>query len=227
MENTNNVSSFKRFFSYLIPYKWYFIIAIIFGMIKFLLPVYVAWMFGKIISTLTDDNILIEQKYDSIILLISIGIGLSIITPVFVYFRTILSNTATQKVINDLRVDLFAHVQGLSHSFFDYHLAGSITSRIINDVSLTQVFLKQVIVQSWMHIGVVIVILSYFFTVNWRLAIFSLLLIPIQIIVMKFVGHKIKKVSIDLQEDMAQLSGLTMESISNISIVRVPSSPST
>jgi len=107
----NSSFPLRRFIAYLKPVKWTFIGAILCGIYKFGLPVVNAWLLGQMVEVLVADGAAISEKMKSIITLACIGGALALFSPLFVYYRHTLAAIGTFHVINDLRVDLFSHVQ--------------------------------------------------------------------------------------------------------------------
>ncbi len=95
-----------------------------------------------------------------------------------IYFTNLLG----QKVILTLRKQLFEHVQGLSFDFFDQRPAGSVLVRIMNDVNSLQDLFTNGVINSITNmiqlIGIVVIMFSW----NARLAVVSMIIVPIMFI---------------------------------------------
>lgn len=112
------MSTFFRFASdYLWDVRYKLIAAILCGLYKFLLPVYIAWVIGNIVGILENDLIK-EGKLNQILNLFILSFLLILISPIFVYWRNTFSIVAMESVLNRLRINLFSHIQLQSHSFF-------------------------------------------------------------------------------------------------------------
>ena len=213
-------SVFKRFITYLYPVKWNLFGAIICGFYKFILPVIIAWIIGEIVDITTKSEININEKYYKIINLTMLSFVLIIISPLFVYWRNTFSCIAMEKSLNNLRIDLFSHIQLQSHSFFNSNQSGSLASRIISDVSKCEQFISEVMVTSWLQIAVISTIFSYFIYTNWLMAILSVFLVPIHAYLLKLIGKKIKLLAKDAQKENSLLSGASVESFINFNIIK-------
>ncbi len=128
-----------RLLNYIRPYLPEYVLTILMGLIKFLAPFVVIRLFGSAIEVLTAvraDEIGTEEAWNSLLRIFFFGLGVLVFMPVPIYLRTVIGAKVNNKVIRDIRCDLYAHIQKLSHSFFDRNRSGSLTSRIITDVEI-------------------------------------------------------------------------------------------
>ena len=156
-----------RLLKYTRPYLWDFTGAVITGLYKFITPVAVIWLFGQTVDVLhavEAKKLGASEAFQKILWYFAIGAGLSVVSPLPVYWRSLWGARAVLNVIKDLRCDLYAHLHKLSHSFFDNQRSGALTSRVMGDVEAIQPFLGQVLIVTWMNVGLIVVILGYFFT---------------------------------------------------------------
>ena len=173
----DNKPVFLRFLKYLLPVKWKLIGAIICGFYKFILPVIIAWIIGKIVEITSNEVTSFDYKQTKITELLFFSLIIIIISPIFVYFRNILSNIAMEHVLNKLRIDLFSHLQHQSYNFYNSHPSGSLASRITTDVNRCEQFINEVIVTSWLQIAVVCSIFTYFLYTDVIMALLSVFLV--------------------------------------------------
>ena len=167
------MSIFFRFANdYLWVVRYKLFAAILCGLYKFLLPVYIAWVIGDIVGILEND-LINEEKLNQILNISLLSFFLILISPIFVYWRNTFSIIAMESVLNRLRINLFSHIQLQSHSFFSKFQSGKLTARVISDISRCEQFINEVMVTSWLHIGVILFIFVYFLITNWILALVS------------------------------------------------------
>ncbi|MBN1350989.1 ABC transporter ATP-binding protein [candidate division KSB1 bacterium] len=215
--------SIFRILKYVKPYWAKYFFATLAGLYKFTSPVAIVWVFGQAIDVLSAaraGEIAVDAAWQRTMHLFITGVGIAILNPLPVYIRSILGADAAQKVIRDIRCDLYAHVQKLSHTFYDANRSGSLTSRIISDVQALQPFLNKTLIQFWMNIGLITVILFYFFSRNVILGLLSISLIPLQLIVLRTIGQKVKEVARQIRNKLAWLSGQTQEKLAAATIVK-------
>ncbi len=216
-------SNLWRLLRYVQPYWLQFAGATFFGIIKFLTPVAVAWVIGEAINVLRaadKDTMSPEVAWARLGQLLLLGAGIAVFSFFPTYLRSMVGARAVQQVVQDLRCDLYAHIQKLSHSFFDANRSGSLTSRIIGDVETIQPFLNQGLIQGWMNIGVIVTVLLYFFSQNVYLALLSLAVIPFHILVQRSISWRVKANVRKIRDQLAWLSGSTQEKLAGATIVK-------
>lgn len=221
--NQKKPGNLSRLLGYVKPYWLEFAGATVCGLVKFLVPVAVAWLVGRAVNVLGDfsaGKIAQPVAWAQIIRLFSIGIALAFGSIVPTYLRSSLSARAVQRVILDLRCDLYTHIHKLSHSFFDANRSGSLTSRIIGDMDAIQPFVAKAFVQVWMSLGLLVVVLVYFFSQNVYLGLLSIALMPFQIMIQRRIGWKVKDNSRVIRERTARLAGITQERLAASTIVK-------
>lgn len=127
---------------------------------------------------------------------------------------------AGERVVADLRRQLYEHLMSLSLRFFADRRTGEIVSRVTNDVTALQAAITDNLVtllqQSLTLIGGVF----FLFWLNWRLTSIILLGIPIITLTMVFLGRKIRRAATEVQDALAEASAVVEESVGGIRIVK-------
>lgn len=200
-----------------------FICTILFGLLKFLCPIAIIWVFGQALDTLNAfraGDLSADLAWIEIRRLFLVGGVVAIINPLPTYLRTIIGAHASVKVIRDIRCDLYAHVHKLSHSFYDRNRSGSLTSRIISDVQTLRPFLNQTLIQFWINMVSISVVLSYFFRRSVVLGSLSIALIPIHVLVVRTLGSRVKILAREVRRKLAWLSGNMQEKLAAATVVK-------
>jgi ATP-binding cassette, subfamily B, bacterial MsbA len=136
------------------------------------------------------------------------------------YSRDYFMGYVGQKVVNDIRDQLYAHIQNLSFSYFTRTPTGVIMSRIVNDVNLVQGALTRV-PSSLVQGGFTMLALTgYIIYLNWRLAAFSLVVLPFAGLALSKFSRRFRKTSTQMQEQIGELTTHLHETISGIRIVK-------
>jgi subfamily B ATP-binding cassette protein MsbA len=125
-----------------------------------------------------------------------------------------------ERVVADLRQQLYRHLMSLSLRFFADRRTGEIVSRVTNDVTTLQAAvtdnLTSLLQQSLSLVGGAIIL----FWLDWRLTSLILLGIPIVTLTMVYLGRKIRKAATRVQDRLAEASAVVEESISGVRIVK-------
>jgi subfamily B ATP-binding cassette protein MsbA len=192
-------------------------------LIKLLTPVGIAWVVGKAINVLTAAHagtLTTGEAWAQLHHLLLLGLGVALFAPIPVYLRSALAARAVQEVIRNLRCDLYAHIQKLPHAFFDANRSGSLTSRIISDTEAIQPFVGKAFVQVWMSVGLITVVLIYFFSQSPLLGTIAIFILPLQMLVQRLIGWKVKENAKKIRSQVANLFGSTQEKLAASTIVK-------
>ena len=220
-ERENRRTPVWRFLAYLKPYWPFVVLATIAGIFKFLLPLIFPWM----LRHLLDDVVLKaglnpSTRHSMVLDYILIMAGAVFLWMIAAYCRGVLSAVAGHRMIRDLRVALFDHVQRLSHSFFARNQSGAIVSRVVNDMSLAQNFVGSALTNVWMDSITLLVLVVLLISIHPMMALVSLLLMPIYVISLRMIGSRIRLVTKEAQQRLEVLSGGLQEKVSGAAIVK-------
>src|SRR6059036_777752 len=127
------------------------------------------------------DNVIRTNRPDKLLPLILVAIFAFLVQHVFNSLRIILNNTFEQKVIFDLRSDLYSHIQLLPLRWFDNRATGDLMTRVIEDVNSVERVLIDGIEQGVVALLQVIIVMVVMFYLNAKLALLALAPFPLLI----------------------------------------------
>lgn len=138
----------------------------------------------------------------------------------FSYFQTYLSNWIGQRIVGDIREDLYQHLQDLSIDFFHKKDTGDIMSRVTHDVNA----LSDLVSSGFVHLlndfftvtGIVIIMLF----LNVELALVSFITIPFIFFVVYFLGKRMRKAYQGVREKLAELNADVEQNLSGIRLIQ-------
>ena len=157
----------------------------------------------------------IPQNRDGLLIALVAGmIGISVATGVLGVAQTWLSNLVGQRVMHDLRTQVYRHLQQLSFAFFTRTRTGEIQSRIANDIGGVDSFLTSTATSIVANVTTVIASVVAMLLLDWQLALFSLALLPFFVLLARRVGDQRRKITTVKQGAMADMSSLVQESLS-------------
>jgi len=136
------------------------------------------------------------------------------------YYRNLWAGIAGNRIIFDLQSRLFAHLQQLPHAFFDRTPAGSIVSRILNDVQQAQELVNSALIDVWMDGLSLLFVVAALIGMNWRLGLVALGIAPVWIVFMRCFAPRIKAASHRTQETLATISGEVHERIVGVTTIK-------
>ncbi|WP_272600439.1 ABC transporter ATP-binding protein [Solirubrobacter phytolaccae] len=141
-------------------------------------------------------------------------IGIAIVTAILGVGQTWLTNVVGQRVMHDLRTQVYRHLQRLSLAFFTKTRTGEIQSRIANDIGGVQSVVTSTAASIVGNVTTVVASVVAMFLLDWRLALFSLALLPFFVLLARRVGNQRRKITTVKQGAMADISALVQESLS-------------
>jgi ATP-binding cassette subfamily B protein len=141
-------------------------------------------------------------------------IAIAIATGALGVAQTYLSNSVGQRVMHELRSAVYRHLQRLSLAFFTKTRTGEVQSRIANDIGGVENVVTNTATSIVSNLTTVLATVVAMFLLDWRLAAFSLVLLPLFVWLTRRVGAERKRITTKRQETMADISTLVEESLS-------------
>jgi ATP-binding cassette subfamily B protein len=157
----------------------------------------------------------LPQDDDRLLTLLVLGlIAIAVVTGVLGVAQTWLSNVVGQRVMHDLRAAVYRHLQRLSLAFFTRTRTGEVQSRIANDIGGVERVVTSTATSIVSNVTTVVATVVAMFLLDWRLALFSLALVPVFVLLTRRVGEQRRLITTDRQRTMADISALVEESLS-------------
>ena len=128
-------------------------------------------------------------------------------------FQRRLNAMVGEGVIYDLRVALYAHLQRMSLHFFTNTRLGELMSRLNNDVVGAQNAISNTIVSLITNIIQAAAVLVVMLTLEWRLTLISIIILPIFLLVARYMGGKLPDISRRQMEANAQMNATMNETL--------------
>lgn len=197
------------------PYYARFGVAIICIIFAAVANLYVPWVLKDVI-----DEVLAQKN---MMMLNTIAIGIVVVfflRGIFFYGQTYLMSYIAQRVIIDIREDLYRHLQTLSLAYYEKRKTGTIMSYITNDVSALQVALVSSMVEIVQESAILFGSLGTMFFLHWKLSLLTLITMPVIAQAMKIFGKKLKRTSFVMQERIADITSVLQEAISSVRVVK-------
>jgi ATP-binding cassette subfamily B protein len=160
------------------------------------------------------DEALPEENTALLNLLVGGLIAIAIATGVLGVLQTWVSNVVGQRVMHDLRAAVYRHLQRLSLAFFTRTRTGEVQSRIANDIGGIQTVVTSTATSIVSNVTTVVAAVVAMFLLDWRLAVFSLALLPVFVLLTRRIGRERRQITTSRQRTMADMSALVEESLS-------------
>ena len=153
---------------------------------------------------------------------ISIVFLLSIIFAfVFNYLQVLMLNYTSQKIVFNIRQDLFSHIQSLSISYFDKNPIGRLVTRVTNDTETLNEMYTGVLVNLLKDIFILFGIIFIMIRMNLTLALISLSLVPLILIVSIVFRKKIRVIYRLSRAQLAKINSTLNENITGMRTIQI------
>lgn len=206
---------FKRILSYLKPYweiELEIGLCIILGMIFSLL--------APILYKILVDDVLINKNAQLLGILIIAYVVLYLFSSGIGFIRDYLFTFLGQRMVFDIRGDLFEHIQKLPHSFRNQTKTGDILARLYEDVSLVQSLLTRVVFSLITDLFSLVVILFILFFMDWKLTLLALGIFPLFFFFLYFFSGKIRVQSKKLRGLSSEFISFLTENVTGYSLIK-------
>jgi ATP-binding cassette, subfamily B, multidrug efflux pump len=139
----------------------------------------------------------------------------------FQFIQTYLMQWTGQKIMFDLRRDIFRHMQRMHIGFFDAHAVGRLVTRLTSDVdAINDMFTAGVlaIVDDFLTLAFMAIVML---KINWWLALIAFSVLPLILIVTRLFRNSVRESFRRVRAAIARINSFTQEHISGISVVQL------
>lgn len=198
----------KRIVAYVVPYKWWLVLALLLSLVSSVVwlavPLGVRELLDAVFETAD------RSRLDT----------LTLILAVLVFVQTVMSFSGGyllawigERIVNNLRKDVYGHLHQLDLAFFSNTRLGEITSRLTNDVTA----IRNAVTQNVSELITLSIGLFGSFALmlylNWRLTLFIIIILPPVVLISRYYGSKIRALSKGVQDRLADTTALAEETL--------------
>ena len=168
------------------------------------------------------DELFAKERDQQIALLYALALfGVIVLSSLFAMTSTAASSWVSNKVIMDLRVDMFSKLLRLPKSYFDQHPTGKTLSKLTFDVEQISAAASSIWLDFIKSSMMVIILVGYLFYKNWQLSLTLLVLLPLVYLAVKLSSNRMRSSSQKVQNSMGRMTHLLDENISGSSLVKI------
>ncbi|NCS88424.1 MAG: multidrug ABC transporter [Ignavibacteria bacterium CG2_30_36_16] len=138
----------------------------------------------------------------------------------FGYMQAYFLAYVEQGTMKDLRDAAYRHLHELPMSYFKKERVGNLISRITNDVNVIQSSISAAFLNMIREPLSIIVFLGIAVSISWRLTLLALVILPFSMLIIAWIGLKLRKQSAVIQAKMADITSILQETISGVKIVK-------
>jgi len=148
-------------------------------------------------------------------------VGALILTFLLEYVQTLLTTWLGQRVMYDLRREVFGHLQRLSLPFFDRNPVGRLMTRVTNDVEVLNELFSSGVVTVFGDLFTLVFIVGAMFALDWRLALVTLSVMPLVLGAAFFFRGRIREAFRDIRVRLARINAFLQERITGITVLQL------
>lgn len=206
----------KRIFAYVKPYKKNFGLAVFTTIfLAFLSPV------RPILIQYTFDHYVAVPNASMLLKMTFVLVGLLMMEAFMQFADSYLTNSLGQKVIKDIRVQLYKHIINLRLKYYDNTAIGTLVTRAVSDIEvIADIFTNGliVIIGDILKIVVIIVVM---FVMNYQLTLITLTTIPILLVATYIFKKSVQKSFQEVRTQVARLNAFVQEHITGMNIIQI------
>lgn len=206
--------SMRRVFALFMPYRLKILAVVVLLIFGSMIGMAAPFLLRAII-----DDALPSDNFSLLLWLVGGLVAVAMLGAAISTVQTILSARIGQAILHDLRVRVYAHLQSLSLRFFAGNRTGEIQSRIANDIGGLQSLVTDAGNELARSLSTVLMTAFAMCLLDWRLALFSLLVVPLTVVISQWVAKLREAITYEQQARQADLSAAVQESLSLSGII--------
>jgi ATP-binding cassette subfamily B multidrug efflux pump len=212
----------KRLLAYSLPYWRGLVVA--FAMIMFtslsinFLPVLIQRMTDQ---CLMDTSRPTDERIDLLLQMGILYISIAAIGHLVRYFQGLLTAWIGQKIIYDLRLEVFRKVLRMQQSYFDRTQVGTLMTRVTSDIERLQHFVTEGIVGTIADLFMLLGIMGYMIYISPALSLSIFIVLPFLFAIMFYVNGKLRNANRDIRDRQASLNALLQEDLTGMMTIQL------
>jgi ATP-binding cassette subfamily B multidrug efflux pump len=224
----------RRLLTYLRPYKWHVAVALAAIILKSGLDVLGPFLtkiaIDKYLATSADSHSyshswigdrLSDAPLTGIAQIGGLYIGLLLLTFIFEFIQTYLMQWTGQKVMFDLRKQIFRHLQHIHVGFFDKNPVGRLVTRVTTDVDALNEMFTSGVVSIFEDVFVLAGIIGIMMKMNWKLALITFAVLPLIVYATKVFRDKVRDSYRRIRTAIARINAYLQEAVSGMLVLQL------
>ena len=210
-----NPGAARRLAAYAAPYRYRLAGAVFFMLASSGLDILPPWLFKSVV-----DDVLISRNLFALNLICVSVILIFVLKAMTLYGREYLMNDVGQRVVMDIRIVLYDHMQRMSLRTLHASRVGELMSRITGDVATLQNLVTNTFVELVFNAVTFVGMFLFILFINWRLTLLIIVVLPVVAWLLVFAGRRLRRAGHRVQERLADLTAVAAEAFSAIRVVR-------
>lgn len=216
------MESIKQYFQFVKPYWKLIVITIFVGILKFGLPMLLPLILMYVVDGLIEpDHLTLEEKLSHLFWVMGASFFIfTVIRAPIEYYRQYFAQWVGNKILYDIRLRLFDHLQRLSVRYYHNHKAGEVISRVINDVEQTKDFVMTGLMNIWLDFVTLFIAVGIMFSLNARLTLVAILIFPLYGVAVKYFYQELRRLTRRRSQALAEMQGHLHERVQGVPVIK-------
>lgn len=211
-----DVSLFKRLMKYIRPYRFTFVFVLTAAI---LLSVFST--LNPYLLKITVDDYITLKDYDGMLVFIGIMTGVLFLEVFFQFSFIYYANWLGQRVVYDLRNELFKRMIGFRMTFFDKSAVGRLVTRAVNDIETISSIFSQGLFMIIADLLKMLIVVGVMLSVSWKLSLIVFAVLPVILFATRKFQKSMKFAFDEVRTQVANLNTFVQERISGMHIVQL------
>jgi len=212
---------YKNFISRLFFYLKPHIIKLVFTSLTIILATALESSIPEVTGRIIDDLFIGDRNQQTAIFYAGLLLVIIILSSLFSLTSTATSSWVSNKVIMDLRSDMFAKLIKLPKAYFDQHPTGKILSKLTYDVEQIASAASTMWLSFVKSFVFVVILIGYLFYKSWALSLSLIVFFPLMFLAVKLSSNRMRNASKQVQQSMGNMTHLLDENISGNSLIKI------
>lgn len=178
-------------------------------------------LLGPLIGKVAVDRYIVPGDSSGLPLMAAAFVVVQLLISILRYTQNLLTQVLGQRVMFELRMQIFSHLQEMSLSFYDHNPVGRLITRLTNDVDALNELLTSGAVSIFGDVFSLVSIAVALFFLNWRLALISLCVMPLVYVTTRWFQAGMRQAYRDVRLRLALINGYLNENISGMQVVQL------
>ena len=211
-----DASLLRRLLGYLRPYRWWTL-----GAVLLLMSQSVLALIGPRLTQHALDVAVPHHDLGLLGLLTGLYLATLVVDFVVEYGATLLTSYIGQRVMYDLRMQIFGHLQRLSIGYFDRNPVGRLMTRVTSDVETLNELFSSGVVTIFGDVFTLVAIMGMMLAIDVRLALVTFAVIPLVWLTARIFRRRVRQAFGDIRVRLARLNAFLQERLSGMRVVQL------
>lgn len=206
----------RRLFRYLKPYAGRVVLAVL-----VLVSVAALEIVGPLLTREAIDRAIPEGDVSLLWLLVGLYAGTLVLAFVFDYLQTVLTTWLGQRIMYDLRVEVFAHLQRLPLRFFDRNPVGRLMTRVTNDIEVLNELFSSGVVTVFGDLFTLVFIITAMLRLDVGLSLVTFAVLPLVFVAASIFRRLVRKAYRAIRLRVARINAFLQERITGMRVIQL------